>query len=257
MRWTKAWLLPVLIAAVAAGIRFYRLADFPPGLHYDEAFHQVEAVSILQGYRPIYFPENMGMDPLHIYLIAWLYRLVGVTAIGGRLVSAIAGTLTVPATWWVAQELFAERSPGQRAALGAAGAAAAVGAGAEAGAGGALGEAGAVEAAAAAAAGAGRAAGLAGAAALHAHVVATGAAALALGDAGTAGLAGSAAVGRGAAATACAGERRCRGEPQPQRLACLVRHGRLLGAAGPLRPDVPSWHDRSMAPQRRTWRQED
>lgn len=122
LRGTRAWLLLALITAVAAGIRFYRLADYPPGLHYDEAFHQVEAVGILQGYRPIYFPENMGMDPLHIYLIAWLYRLFGVTAIGGRLISAAAGTLTVPVTWWLAQELFAERLPGERLALSAAGA---------------------------------------------------------------------------------------------------------------------------------------
>jgi 4-amino-4-deoxy-L-arabinose transferase-like glycosyltransferase len=103
------WLAVLLITAIAAGIRFYRLADFPPGLHFDEAFHQVEAINILNGYRPIYFTENMGMDPMHIYAIALLFEIAGVTAIGGRLVSAIAGTLAIPATWWLAQELFWDR----------------------------------------------------------------------------------------------------------------------------------------------------
>jgi 4-amino-4-deoxy-L-arabinose transferase-like glycosyltransferase len=115
----KTWLLPLLITALAAVLRLYRLADFPPGLHFDEAFHQVEAIGILRGHRPLYFTENMGMDPMHIYMIAGLYSLFGVTTIGGRFVSAIAGTLTVPATWWLAQELFADWEKPRRTAIGA------------------------------------------------------------------------------------------------------------------------------------------
>ncbi len=107
-------ILLLSITLVAAGLRFYRLADFPPGLHFDEAFHQVEAVGVLDGVTPIYFTENMGMDPLHIYLIALWFRLFGVTAIGGRLISALVGTLTIPATWWLASEFFADWDRGRR-----------------------------------------------------------------------------------------------------------------------------------------------
>lgn len=119
-RRTTEWLILVAITALAAWLRLYRLADWPPGLHYDEAFHQVEAIGVLDGHWSLYFPENMGMDPLYIYLIALLYRVFGVTHIGGRIVSALAGTLAVPATWWLAQELFADWERPRRLALSAA-----------------------------------------------------------------------------------------------------------------------------------------
>lgn len=110
------FLLPT-ITLLAGLIRLIGLARFPPGLHFDEAFHQVEAVQILQGIRPIYFTENMGMDPMHIYLIAALFKVFGVTHIGGRVISALAGTLTIPAVWWLIHELYAEQKAPIRTAL--------------------------------------------------------------------------------------------------------------------------------------------
>ncbi|MBN1936847.1 MAG: glycosyltransferase family 39 protein, partial [Anaerolineae bacterium] len=101
-------LILLAITLFAGALRFSSLDRFPPGLHFDEAFHQVEAVEILKGVMPLYFTENMGMDAMHIYLIAALFRLFGVTHIGGRLVSALAGTLTIPALWWLVVELFAQ-----------------------------------------------------------------------------------------------------------------------------------------------------
>ena len=109
----------LLITLAAVAIRTYRLTDYPPGLHYDEAFHQVEAIAILEGYHPVYFAENMGMDALHIYLVALLFRVFGVSYVGGRIVSAIAGALTIPATWWLAREFYAQREEPQRTALSA------------------------------------------------------------------------------------------------------------------------------------------
>ncbi|MBN1641746.1 MAG: hypothetical protein JXA09_10965 [Anaerolineae bacterium] len=118
-RRTVDWLLLLSLTALGAALRLCCLTQLPPGLHYDEAFHQVEAIAVLDGYRPLYFPENMGMDALHIYLIAALYRLIGVSDIGGRVVSAIAGTLTIPALWWLAQELSAGQDHRARTALSA------------------------------------------------------------------------------------------------------------------------------------------
>jgi 4-amino-4-deoxy-L-arabinose transferase-like glycosyltransferase len=117
-RWK--WIALLLITALGAAIRFYRLADFPPGLSHDEAFHQVAALSVYDGYYPLYFPENMGMDPMLAYMIGFLYKVVGVTAIGARIISALAGTLTIPATWWLAGELFADWSAERRTAVSAA-----------------------------------------------------------------------------------------------------------------------------------------
>jgi 4-amino-4-deoxy-L-arabinose transferase-like glycosyltransferase len=119
MRLRNEWLLLLTVTAIAAGIRFYRLADYPPGLHYDEAFHHVFALEIMDGYRPLYFPENNGDDAMFPYIIALLFRAVGVTTIGGRIISAIAGTLTVPALWWLTQELFADWDVSRRTAVSA------------------------------------------------------------------------------------------------------------------------------------------
>ncbi len=119
MRLSKGLLLSLIITALAAGLRFYRLADYPPGLHYDEAFHHVFALEIMDGYRPLYFPENNGDDAMFPYIIALLFSAVGVTTIGGRIVSAIAGTLTVPALWWLTRELFADWDVSRRTAVSA------------------------------------------------------------------------------------------------------------------------------------------
>ncbi len=110
-------LILLAITLLAGVLRFFALDRFPPGLHFDEAFHQVEAVEILKGVTPIYFTENMGMDPMHIYLIAALFRLVGVAHTGGRLISALAGTLTIPALWWLIVELFAQWETGAKTML--------------------------------------------------------------------------------------------------------------------------------------------
>ena len=39
----------VLITLLAAGLRFYRLPNLPPGLHFDEGFKGVTARALLDG----------------------------------------------------------------------------------------------------------------------------------------------------------------------------------------------------------------
>jgi 4-amino-4-deoxy-L-arabinose transferase-like glycosyltransferase len=119
MRLSKRLPLLLTVTALAAGLRLYRLADYPPGLHYDEAFHHVFALEIMDGYHPLYFPENNGDDAMFPYMVALLFSAVGATTIGGRIVSATAGTLTVPALWWLTQELFADWRVPRRAAVSA------------------------------------------------------------------------------------------------------------------------------------------
>lgn len=97
-----ALLLPVIIL-LAAGLRIWRLDDVPPGLWWDEGHHDWAALNIIEGGpRPIYFTEAFGFEPLHIYLTALMFRLFGVHYLAARWVSALAGTLTVPALYWAA-----------------------------------------------------------------------------------------------------------------------------------------------------------
>jgi len=106
-----AWLEPALLAgvcALAVFLRFYRLADLPPGFHHDEAFEAVEALKVLAGgYAPVFFRGNFGVEPLLIYLTALAFKLFGVSQVVMRGVMAICGSLSVPALYWLGRELSA------------------------------------------------------------------------------------------------------------------------------------------------------
>jgi hypothetical protein len=96
-----------LITLLAAALRFTRLADVPPGLHYDEGFKGVMARTLLQGGPPqLFFQSNMGEEPLAIYLVAASMSLAGEEPWAVRLPSALVGTLTIPLAWWLGRELW-------------------------------------------------------------------------------------------------------------------------------------------------------
>jgi hypothetical protein len=76
-------------------LRLYRLDAVPPGLQHDEAFHGHDAVTVLLGYHPIYFPSNAGNEPLYIYLTASTIALFGKNIWGIRLAAVVCGLATV------------------------------------------------------------------------------------------------------------------------------------------------------------------
>lgn len=119
-RWfSHRWLQLGVVVALAAAPRFINLAAAPQGIFHDEAWSAAKALDILSGMAPaqIYFPENNGMDALHVYLIALLFRFTGPLALGSRYISALMGTLTVLATYWLAWELPADDRKRHTAAI--------------------------------------------------------------------------------------------------------------------------------------------
>jgi 4-amino-4-deoxy-L-arabinose transferase-like glycosyltransferase len=106
------WLLDagalVLILAVGAFLRFWRLSQVPPGLFHDEAFNGLDALRVLEGYRPIFFPANAGREPLFIYLQAAVAAL-GASPPVLRATSALVGLATLPAIYWLGRELFGSK----------------------------------------------------------------------------------------------------------------------------------------------------
>ena len=93
--WARLILISLIL--LAFGLRIWRLDILPPGLYFDEAFDGWDARRIaFEGYHPVYFAANNGREPLYIYLLALSVRLFGPTAYALRLVSALAGALTVP-----------------------------------------------------------------------------------------------------------------------------------------------------------------
>ncbi|MFI0609091.1 MAG: ArnT family glycosyltransferase [Anaerolineae bacterium] len=96
-----------LLVLVAAVIRGYRLADWPPGLHVDEAFNLLDARAMIQsGWWPVFLPANAGRDVLYSYLQAPLLRLLGESVANVRLASAMIGTLSIPLFWLTARRLL-------------------------------------------------------------------------------------------------------------------------------------------------------
>ncbi len=104
------WLDLAFVFAVGILLRYVHLAEVPNGYFHDEAWSAAKAAAIVNGEAPpqIYFAENNGMDAAHVYGIALLFQLTGPLAVGSRLISSLAGSLTIPATYWSAWELLAE-----------------------------------------------------------------------------------------------------------------------------------------------------
>jgi 4-amino-4-deoxy-L-arabinose transferase-like glycosyltransferase len=104
----------VCIFLIGLGLRLYRLPEFPPGLHYDEAANGLDALDVLAGARDIFFERNYGREPLFIYLQAIAVGLLGATPFALRLTSAIIGAATIPAVYWMIREAFWRASPNPR-----------------------------------------------------------------------------------------------------------------------------------------------
>lgn len=84
-----------LIALAALALRVYRLPELPGPIYSDEAYNGVDALAVLAGWHPIFFPANNGREPLHIYLQAISVGLFGPTDFALRIVNALVGTATV------------------------------------------------------------------------------------------------------------------------------------------------------------------
>jgi len=109
------WALPVLVLLLAVALRLWRLDSVPPGLTHDEANNVHDAVSVLRGARPFYFPVAQGKEPLYLYSVALMMALVGPTPFAMRLTSAFWGLLLVVLTY-----AWTRRSFGRPTALWAA-----------------------------------------------------------------------------------------------------------------------------------------
>lgn len=100
------WALLVVILLLAVALRLYRLDSVPPGLTHDEANYIPDAISILRGARPLYFPVPQGKEPLYLYSVALMMAIVGQAPFVLRLTSAFWGILLVALTYAWARRNF-------------------------------------------------------------------------------------------------------------------------------------------------------
>jgi 4-amino-4-deoxy-L-arabinose transferase-like glycosyltransferase len=99
----------------AAFFRLWLIDRIPPGLFGDEATDGLDALDVLAGRGAVFFPANFGREGLHMWIVAGMFRLLGVTPLALRLPSAIAGTLTAVATYWLGLELMKDERRGTNA----------------------------------------------------------------------------------------------------------------------------------------------
>jgi hypothetical protein len=106
----RRWLPFLLIFMLAATLRLIALPQVPPGLQHDEVFHGHDAVTVLLGYRPLYFTSNAGNEPLFIYLMSLTIGLFGHNAWGIRLAAVICGLLTLLFTYLWIRRAYTDRT---------------------------------------------------------------------------------------------------------------------------------------------------
>jgi 4-amino-4-deoxy-L-arabinose transferase-like glycosyltransferase len=95
------------ILVIAAFMRLYRLNQIPFGLWYDEADDGVNALRLLNSpeYLPV-FVKSTALPAHYIYIIAFFFRILGVSTFSLRAVSVVFGLATVVAAFFTGQELF-------------------------------------------------------------------------------------------------------------------------------------------------------
>lgn len=105
-RWPAAHGLAIALLLLGLALRATALFDLPPGLTHDEAGHGHDAVYVLRGVTPLYFPVGYGREPLFDYLNAGFVALLGPTVATLRLSAFFWGALTLAVTYAAARKLF-------------------------------------------------------------------------------------------------------------------------------------------------------
>jgi len=109
---SRGWEIALLVAilAFATFSRFYQLDVVPNGCQSDECNNGLDAVRWLQGAPyTVYAETNEGQATLFTYILALSFRLFGIGMVQMRLVSAVAGVLTVLVFYLLARDLFDRR----------------------------------------------------------------------------------------------------------------------------------------------------
>ena len=106
LAWVTVGILLALALAVGT-LRFYRIAEVPPGLYYDGGANGLDALQVLKGKHAVFFPEKSnGREWLGVYLVALSTSFLGRTILAVRLPTALVGSGAVFAVFWLGWLLF-------------------------------------------------------------------------------------------------------------------------------------------------------
>jgi 4-amino-4-deoxy-L-arabinose transferase-like glycosyltransferase len=102
------WYCFLITAIIASGvfIRFWQLNSIPPGVHYDEAYNGVNALTANETHNwQIFYSDNTGREGLHINTIALFIKIFGNNNLGLRFANAIWGSLTLIGFYFLLRQL--------------------------------------------------------------------------------------------------------------------------------------------------------
>ncbi len=109
INWT--YIALILILALGAFFRFYKLQDVPAEMTSDHAEKLLDIYDLMQGKRPIFFTRNTGREPLQFYF-TFAYAKLFNWEINHYLLkwgAAFASLLTLPWIYLLAKELYNKR----------------------------------------------------------------------------------------------------------------------------------------------------
>ncbi|MBN1287146.1 MAG: glycosyltransferase family 39 protein [Anaerolineae bacterium] len=112
------WLLVLAVTLGALGVRVLRLGSALPVLFGDESPFSVDAMQIAKGLDvTIFVPGHQGHPWIFPVMQAPFVALLGRTLLAVRIWPVIFGTLTIPATYLLAREMFDRRIAAAAAAF--------------------------------------------------------------------------------------------------------------------------------------------
>ncbi len=101
------WILLVFILLSAFFLRTYNIENVPAGVYPDEAVNGMDALLANEsGDYKLFYSDNNGREGLFINLIAFSFKISGVSILGLKYPSIIFGTLTVLGIFLLTKELF-------------------------------------------------------------------------------------------------------------------------------------------------------
>ena len=109
-----SWILLFVVVAIAFTLRFYKVAEDPPSLNWDEVSIGYNAYSILKTghdewgqFLPVHFKSYGEYKlPVQIYASIPAISIFGLNEFGVRITPVIYGTLTILLLYFLAKEMF-------------------------------------------------------------------------------------------------------------------------------------------------------
>ena len=102
--------LILAILVIAGFFRLWRLNSIPPGLYPDVAQNGMDAIGAMEtGEYKVFYPNNNGREGFFINLIAFSFRIFGVSIFAMNIVAALAGIFTILGLYLLTKEIFNEK----------------------------------------------------------------------------------------------------------------------------------------------------